>query len=97
MNNSGGNWRNTGTAWKYRNPVTKNRALISDGKLKVKIKSGVTYTLADDGSQGAVNAQVQFGFGTRYCMRCTGQGKDDVSGPGTTVKPFTCSTDWKTT
>src|SRR5678815_329072 len=62
----GGNWQNTGTKWKYRNPITKNRALIGDGKLKVKIKSGVTYTLADDGSQGTVNAQVQFGSGTRY-------------------------------
>ena len=75
----GGNWQNTGTKWKYRNALTKNRALIGDGKLKVKIKSGVTYTLADDGSQGTVNAQVQFGAGTRYCMRCAGNTKDDAS------------------
>jgi hypothetical protein len=75
----GANWQNTGTRWKYRNAVTKNRALLGDGKLKVKVKSGVTYTLADDGSQGSVNAQVQFGTGTRYCMRCSGNRKDDAS------------------
>src|SRR5262249_18090652 len=46
--------------------------------LGVKIKSGVTYTLADNGTQGTVNAEVQFGTGTRYCMRCTGNKKDDA-------------------
>ncbi|HWP67460.1 MAG TPA: PQQ-dependent sugar dehydrogenase [Candidatus Limnocylindria bacterium] len=73
----GPNWVNTGTKWKYRNPVTKNRALITNGKLKVTLKSGVTYTLADDGTQGAVNVQAQFGAGTRHCLRCTGNIRDD--------------------
>jgi cysteine-rich repeat protein len=72
----GANWTNTGTKWKYKNPISKNRALIGDSKLKVKLK-GVTYTLADDGTQGTVNAQVQFGTGTRYCMQCPGNTKDD--------------------
>ena len=75
----GANWQNTGTKWKYKNTVTKNRVLIGDGKLKVKLKSDVTYTLADDGSQGTVNAQVQFGAGTRYCLQCTGNSRDDAS------------------
>jgi hypothetical protein len=49
-----------------------------DGNLLVKIKSGVTYTLVDNGTQGTVNAQVQFGTGTRYCMRCMGNKKDEA-------------------
>src|SRR5436853_3115556 len=67
----GAGWKNTGSAWKYANKTTKNSAQIKNGKLSVKIKSGVTYTLADNGTQGAVNVQVQFGTGTRYCMRCS--------------------------
>jgi len=74
---SGANWQSTTTKWKYKDPVTKNRALVKDGLLKVKIKSDVTFTLADDGGQGTVNAQVQFGTGTRYCMQCPGNTKDD--------------------
>src|SRR5438445_300123 len=57
----------------------KNSARIGDGKLLVKIKSGVTYSLADNGTQGNVNVQVQFGNGTRYCMRCSGNTKNDAS------------------
>jgi hypothetical protein len=73
-----GNWDDTGTVWKYKNKATKNSAQIGDGKLKVKIKSGVTYTLAE-GSQGTVNVQVQFGAaGTRYCMKCTVGDPDDT-------------------
>jgi len=73
----GANWQNLGTKWKYNNTSTKNTAQIKDGKLLVKIKQDVppiAYTLADDAppGQGAVNVQVQFGTGTRFCMRCGG-------------------------
>jgi hypothetical protein len=76
---SGTGWKNTGSAWKYTNKATKNAAQIKNGKLMVKIKSNDTYTLADNGSQGAVNVQVQFGTGTRYCMRCSTPKKDDTA------------------
>jgi len=72
-------WKNTGSAWKYTNKTTKNAAQIKNGKLLVKIKSNDTFTLADNGTQGAVNVQVQFGTGTRYCMRCSTPKKDDTS------------------
>ena len=72
---AGTDWKDSGTTWKYKNKVTKNSARISNGKLSVKIKSGVTYTL-DEMTQGTVNAQVQFGTGTRYCLRCPGNKKD---------------------
>ena len=73
----GANWQNLGTKWKYKNTTTKNLAQIKDGKLLVKIKQDapvLDYTLADDAppGQGAVNVQVQFGTGTRFCMRCGG-------------------------
>jgi len=79
-----------GKYWKYKNKATKNSAQIKAGGLKVQIKSGVTYSLLDNTTQGTVNAQVQFGVGTgtRFCMRCTGnkadtakkfQGKDCVA------------------
>jgi hypothetical protein len=74
----GPEWSVKNTLSKYNNKITKNQVQVNNGKLKVKIKSGVTISLADNGSQGAVNAQVQFGAGgTRYCMRCTGT-KDDA-------------------
>jgi hypothetical protein len=76
----GANWQNLGTKWKYKNTTSKNGAQIKDGKLLVKIKQDapvLDYTLADDGSQGNVNVQVQFGTGTRFCMRCPGNIKDD--------------------
>jgi|SRR5581483_1527014 len=76
---AGPEWKlKVGKSWKYTNKLTKNSAQVADGKLSVKIKSGVTYTLADNGTQGTVNVQVQFGTGTRYCMKCTGNKKDDV-------------------
>ncbi|HXC53285.1 MAG TPA: hypothetical protein VN634_20540 [Candidatus Limnocylindrales bacterium] len=66
-------WLDNGNGWKYKNPDTKNQAQISDGKLLVKIRSGVTFTLADDFPQNTVNASVQFGpGGSRFCMHCTG-------------------------
>jgi hypothetical protein len=78
----GANWQNLGTKWKYTNATSKNGAQIKDGKILVKIKQDVPpldYTLADDGSQSAVNVQVQFGTGTRFCMRCGGTiVKDDA-------------------
>ncbi len=61
--------------WKFKDKSTKDSAQVKDGKLLVSIKSGVTFTLADNGTQAAVNAQLQFGTGTRYCMRCTASGK----------------------
>ncbi len=63
--------------WTYRNKLTKNTASIKDGNFMVKIKSAITYTLLDNPSQGTVNAQVQFGAGARFCMRCTGNKKDN--------------------
>lgn len=72
-------WKLKGTSWKYKSKTTKNAAQVKDAKLQVKIKSGVTYTLADDGTQGPVNVQVQFGGGTRYCMRCTGNKKNEAT------------------
>ncbi len=63
--------------WKYKLEGSKNSASIKDGKLTFKIGQGVTYTLADDGSQGPVNAQVPFGGGSRYCLRCAGNKNND--------------------
>jgi len=66
-------WTDNGKVWKYKNSETRNQAQIADNKLQVKIRSGVTFTLADDAPQGTVNASVQFGpGGSRYCMHCTG-------------------------
>jgi hypothetical protein len=72
-------WKVKNGKWTYKSKVTKNSAQIKDGKLLVKVKSGVTYTLADDGTQGTVNAQVQFGSGTRYCLKCPGNKKDEAT------------------
>jgi hypothetical protein len=74
---AGPDWSTNGKKWKYKNRTTKNKAQVGDGKLRVKIKSGVTYSLIDNGVQGVVDTQVQFGAGTRYCMRCTGNKKDE--------------------
>lgn len=85
--------------WKYNNKVTKNQVQVKDGKLIVKLKSGITYSLIDNGTQGAVNAQVQFGpGGSRYCMRCTPtkdtatqfMGKNCVAAP-CDAEPGACS------
>ncbi len=73
---AGPNWKKTKSVWKFADKATKNSAQIGDGKLSVKIKSSVTYTLADNGTQGAVNMQVQFGTGVKYCMRCSTPKKD---------------------
>lgn len=71
-----GHWKSTSKVWKYANKASKNAAQVGDGKLSVKIKSNVTYTLADNTTQGTVNVQVQFGTGTRFCMHCTTPKKD---------------------
>jgi len=84
--------------WKYKNKATKNSAQLKAGKLLVTIRSGVTYTLQDNGTQGPVNAQVRFGAGTRFCMRCSGNkknvalkflGKDCVATP-CDAEPSSC-------
>jgi len=75
---SGASWKHTSSQWKYANKATKTSAHVGNGKLVVKVKSGVTYTLADNGTQGTVNVQVQFGSGTRYCMRCSAAKKDNA-------------------
>jgi hypothetical protein len=75
---SGPNWKSTSSVWKYANKAIKTSAQVGNGKLLVKIKSGVTYTLADNGTQGPVNVQVQFGSGTRYCMRCSTPKKNNA-------------------
>jgi hypothetical protein len=76
---AGAEWvSKSGKVWKFKSKVTKNSAQLKAGKLLVKIKSGVTYTLQDDGTQGLVNAQVQFGAGTRFCMQCSGNKKNEA-------------------
>jgi len=76
----GADWQVKPTKVKYKNKATKNAAQVKDGKLSVKIKSispVITYTLIDNGTQGTVNAQVQFGTGPRYCLRCSPPNKKD--------------------
>jgi hypothetical protein len=73
-----GHWKSTSSVWKYANKATKNAAQIGNGKLSVKIKNNVGYSLADNGTQGTVNVQVQFGSGTRFCMRCSTPKKDNA-------------------
>lgn len=75
---SGDDWKTSPKTIKFKDKGTKNSALIKDGKLQVKINSDVTYTLADNGTQGDVNALVQFGNGVRYCLRCSGNKKNDA-------------------
>jgi hypothetical protein len=78
----GASWSNPGgNKWKFKDTATKNLAQIKDGRLLLKIKEDTLgYTLADNGSQGAVNVQVQFGTGTKFCMRCGGTiAKDDAT------------------
>lgn len=76
---AGSNWKSTANKISFNDKATKNKASIGKSKLSVTIKSGVTYSLIDNGTQGAVNAQVQFGTGPRFCMRCTVSKKDTAS------------------
>jgi hypothetical protein len=73
---AGPGWVTKKSTWKFKDKSTGNTAQVKNGKLLVKIKSGVSYSLADNGSQGHVDAQVQLGNGTRWCMRCAGNKKD---------------------
>lgn len=76
---SGSGWTDSGKAWKYKD-ADKNQAQIADGKLLVKLRNAVAYSLLDDGTQGAVNVQVQFGAaGASYCMKCTSPTKNSGS------------------
>ena len=72
---AGAEWVNKGSAWQYKNKETKNSVALADGKLQVKLKSGVNYDSA--GSEGDLNVEVQLGSGTRYCMHCLEPTTDD--------------------
>jgi hypothetical protein len=70
-------WTDNGKIWKYKNKALGQQAQIGDGKLKIKLK-GADFSLAAS-PQNTVNVQVQFGdTGTRYCMKCPGNTKDDT-------------------
>jgi len=74
----GPQWTDNGKLWKYKNKETKNQVQIGNGKLQVKIRSGVDFTLADDFPQETVNVVVKLGpMGDDLCMRCTVATKDD--------------------
>jgi hypothetical protein len=70
----GANWRNGKSKSTYRNKVTKTIAELGNHMLRFKMTSGITFTTTDQDGQDAVNAQVKFGAGPKYCMRCSGQG-----------------------
>jgi hypothetical protein len=92
---AGADWTLRKGRWKYKHKTTKTALSVKDGKLSVSIGTGVTYSLADDGSQGAVNAVVQFGEGARYCMRCPGNQRDDASAfKGTKCVATPCGGEW---
>jgi hypothetical protein len=73
---SGTDWTSKATKWQFKDKTTKDVAQLKAGKLLVKIKSGDTFTLMDNHTQGHVNVQVQFGTGTKFCMQCPGNKKD---------------------
>lgn len=75
----GSSWKSTASKISFNDKVTKNKASIGKGNLSVSIKSGVTYSLIDNGTQGAVNARVRFGSGTEFCLRCTTAKKNTAS------------------
>jgi hypothetical protein len=71
-------WQDLGTKWKYVDPATRNVAQIKDEKILLKVRADdISISLAD-APQTAMNVQVQFGTGTRYCMKCNGNIKDDI-------------------
>lgn len=69
----GANWVGGKFQWRYKNKATGAVAQIRDGSLSIKLTSGITFDLSDNDIQEAVNAQVRFGTGTKYCMRCSSQ------------------------
>jgi hypothetical protein len=72
-------WSTKNSIWKYKNKTTKDQAQLRDGKLLIKLRSSVAFSLADDITQGAVHLQAQFGeTGVRYCMICDTPIKDDA-------------------
>ena len=76
---AGADWVNKkNKTWKYKNKGTKNSAQLKDGKLLIIVKSGITYSLSDNGTQGTVNARARFGAGPSFCMRCSGNKKDEA-------------------
>ena len=75
----GAEWDDTGSVWKYQNKTTKDSIQLSDGKLKLKLRSNVTFSLDEPTGQGAVNVTVQFGKGTEYCLRCDAPARDDAT------------------
>jgi hypothetical protein len=70
-------WTDNGVKWKYFDSATKNLAQVKDGRLLVKLKNNVGFSL-DEGTQGHVNVVVTLGTGAQYCMQCPGNKKDDT-------------------
>jgi hypothetical protein len=68
---AGTGWTNDASGWDYEDEGTGNIASLRNGRLVVRILSGVAYSL-DEASQADVNVQVQFGDGPQYCLRCNG-------------------------
>jgi hypothetical protein len=69
----GAGWAGGKSQWRFRDRATGAVAQIRDGSLSIKLISDVTFDISDNDSQNPVNAQVRFGNGTKYCMRCSGQ------------------------
>jgi hypothetical protein len=103
----GADWtEKVGKSWKYKNKLTKNQIQIQDGKLQVKLRSGVALTPSNP--EGTYNVQVQLGdLGEKFCMKCTGasvtkdddkkfQGKDCVAAV-CDAEPPGCDTNVTTT
>lgn len=74
----GADWKDNGKKWKYNDMEAKTSLQISNGKLQVKIKSGMTFTIADDFPQDSVDVVVRMGTTTRYCMQCSTAIRDDA-------------------
>ncbi len=68
----GSEWtEKVGKSWKYKNATTKNQIQIQDGKLQVKLRSGVDLSLSN--TEGTYNVQVTLGdAGEKFCMICSG-------------------------
>jgi hypothetical protein len=77
----GSNWKSSAMGWQFQDKATKSSLRLGDGRLQVKLKGGVTYSLAGS-PQGAVNALVKFSGGSTYCMKCTMPSKDDTKSFG---------------
>lgn len=92
---AGEKWKARPGKWKFKDKATKTVVSAKDGKLKVVVGAGVTFSLADQGTQNFVNAVVRFGDGTRYCMKCQGNKKNDASAfQALDCLPSPCDTEW---